>query len=94
MVLPKSWVATLHCSPVTSVQLNKMGFSGSLSVPFPYHDTLAYMVGLLQVFLPCPQCFPPYLWCIYVFWFFLLSLSNSNITKVKGLFVSENQFEA
>lgn len=33
----------LHCSPITTVLLNKMGFSGSLSVSFPCLDPLIWL---------------------------------------------------
>lgn len=76
MVLPKPWVAMLHCSPVTTVLLNKMGFPGTLSVSFTYPDTLICLD--YWGFLSCPQCFPPY---YGIFMCSSVSLSNSEILQ-------------
>lgn len=70
VILPKPWVATFLFPPITSALLNKMCYF-CLSVSFPYPFNLASTGELQRLFLHCIQCFTPYLWYIYVGFFFL-----------------------
>lgn len=65
MVLPKPWIAVVHSVLITSVLLNKMSFFWLYLSLVLFPVTFAFTGGLERLLLHSPQCFPPYLLCIY-----------------------------